>query len=64
MSSDYNKELCEDRHDNIEKEFGKVWDAIKNNDKKLDRILIGLVFNLGVGIAIGIMLLIFRGYAQ
>lgn len=56
-SKEYNPELCEEKHNNINQEFDNVWKAIKDNknwvskmNNKFTYILIGIIFNL-IGVA-------------
>ncbi len=43
----YNYQLREERHDNIEKELETVWDRFKTLEGRLWIIILLLVFNLG-----------------
>lgn len=44
--TDYNPDLCEEKHKNIDKEFKAVWERIKTSDRKLWAIILLLVANI------------------
>lgn len=63
MTKAYNAELCDEKHENIGKEFGAVWKRfethgkrIDNFDRKLWGIIILLVLNFGAVSIVGILL--------
>jgi len=43
---DFNLRLCEERHENIKKEFEAMWKHMNGTEKKLWAIIILLVSNL------------------
>ena len=51
MTEEYNKEWCDERHENIRKEFTDVWAKFKTVEGRLWTIILLLVLNLGVVIA-------------
>lgn len=63
MTKPYNAELCDEKHDNIGKEFRAVWKRFETHwkrlesfDRKLWGIIIMLVLNFGAVSVVGILL--------
>ena len=48
----FNKDLCDERHDNIGEEFKAVWKRMNGFDKKLWAIIVMLFGNLGALVAL------------
>ncbi len=52
MNKDYNPDLCEEKHDNIDQRISRVEIRMNGFDKKLWALIILMITNLGILIGV------------